>query len=368
MAFPVAVIQPTIDAGDVEQNRQTLTRATAEAASKGARLIVFPEASISDLFRGAESLAETIPGPSTELIARVAGAAVVVLPLLERGADGKVYSSCVLVSADGVRGVARKTHLYRDATGHDSFRDADLLAAGSELSLIDLGDARVGILIGFDAEFPEAFRALALRGADMICVVQNGLEPDQKFLCAMALRNRVPLLISNRLGFRKVYPAVPEFSAGALSLLQDRDGTFLMRSRGGSVIIDENGRVIAQPRQNVQTNLESAAGVAFGAQPIAHFQEEEALTASFRVDDLRVARLTSPFIAERREELYGGAPTPTAPEISATPTTSATPTILAEPPTSETSAAKTKKTKSAAPKVPKEPKAPRARAKKPKTE
>jgi len=344
MAFPVAVIQPTIEAGDIEQNRQTLTRATAEAASKGARLIVFPEAAISDLYRGAEAFAETIPGPSTELIARVAGAAVVVLPLLERGADGKVFSSCALVSADGVRGVSRKTHLYRDASGHDSFRDADLLAAGGELSLIDLGDARVGILIGFDAEFPEAFRALALRGADLICVVQNGLDPDQKFLCAMALRNRVPLLVSNRLGFRKVYPAVPEFSAGALSLLQDRDGTFLMRSRGGSVIIDENGRVIAQPRQNVQTNLESAAGVAFGAQPIAHFQEEEALTASFRVDDLRVARLTSPFIAERREDLYGSAATPSV------------------------AAAKPAKAKNAAPKVPKEPKAPRTRAKKSKTE
>lgn len=319
MAFPVAVIQPTIEAGDVEQNRQTLTRAAAEAAAKGARLILFPEACVSDLYRGAEALAESVPGPTTELIARVAGGAVVALPLLERGADGNVYSACALVSAEGVRGVARKTHLYRDASGHDSFRDADVITAGAELALFDLGEIRIGVLIGFDAEFPEAFRSLALRGADVICVAQNGLEPDHKFLCAMALRNRVPLLVSNRLGFRKVYPAVPEFSAGALSLLQDRDGMFLMRSRGGSAIIDENGRVIAQPRQNVQNNLETAAGVPFGSQPIAHFQEEEALTASFRVDDLRVARLTSPFIAERREDLYGGAIAAKAAKTAKTP-------------------------------------------------
>ncbi len=316
MAYPVAVIQPTIEAGDVEQNRQMLTRATAEAVASGARLILFPEACVSDLFRGAEKLAETIPGPTTELIARVAGTAVVAMPMLEKSADGKVFSSCALIAENGVRGVARKTHLYRDASGHDSYRDADLLSAGSELGLFDLGDVRVGMVIGFDAEFPEVFRTLSLRGADLICVAQNGLEPDLRYLSAMASRNRVPLLISNRLGFRKVYPAVPEFSAGALSLLQDRDGTFLMRSRGGSAIIDENGRVIAHPKQNVQTNLESAAGVPFGAQPIAHFQEDEILTASFRVDDLRVQRITSPFIAERRDDLYG---TPTVKKDEAKP-------------------------------------------------
>ena len=119
MAFPVAVIQPTIEAGDVEQNRQMLTRATAEAAASGARLILFPEACVSDLFRGAEKLAEAIPGPTTELIARVAGNSVVALPILEKASDGKVYSSCALIAESGVRGVARKTHLYRDASGHD---------------------------------------------------------------------------------------------------------------------------------------------------------------------------------------------------------------------------------------------------------
>jgi hypothetical protein len=39
--------------------------------------------------------------------------------------------------------------------------------------------------------------------------------------------------------------------------------------------------------------------------PLAHFQEDELLTASFRIDELRLQRLSSPFISERREELYG---------------------------------------------------------------
>ena len=154
----------------------------------------------------------------------------------------------------------------------------------------------------------EAFRALTLRGADLILVAQNSHEPDARFLSAMAVRNRVPLLVANRLGFRKVYPTVPEFSAGVMSLLQDKDGTFLMRSRGGSMIIDADGRIAAQPAQNVQQDLEATADARLHEAPLAHFQEDEILSASFRIDDIRVQRLTSPFISERREELYRNPP------------------------------------------------------------
>ena len=304
MAYPVAVIQMTVDAGDVEQNRQAATRMTAMAVAQGARLVLFPEACISDIYREAAALAEPIPGPTTETIARVAGDAVIALPLLEKGADGNVYSACALVTSSGVAGVARKTHLYRDSTGHDSFRDADVIAPGAELSLFELGDVRIGVAIGFDAEFPEVFRALSLRGADIVLVAQNGLEPDLRYLSAMAMRNRVPLLVANRIGFRKVYPVVPEFSAASMAILQDKGGAFLMRCRGNSAIIDADGRLLAQPRLNIQTDLDATAGVPFGAAPVAHFQEDEILTSSFRLEDLRVQRLTSPFIAERHEELY----------------------------------------------------------------
>ena len=301
MAYPVAVVQCDVEPGEVEQNRNNITRLCGEAIAQGARLVLLPEACVSDIYRGAEKLAETIPGPSTDVIVRIAGEATVALPLLERAADGKVYSACAFVSANGIRGVARKTHMYRDNTGHNSFRDEEVVSPGNELALLDLGDVRVGVLIGFDAEFPEAFRTLALRGADVVLVAQNSLEPDLAFLRAMALRNRLPLAVANRVGFRKVYPAIPEFSASALSILQDKDGAFLSRCKGGSAIIDGDGRAVAQPRAHMPPPEQPAP---FGAQPIAHFQEDEILTASFRVEDLRVQRLTSPFISERRAELY----------------------------------------------------------------
>ena len=320
MAYPVSVIQATVDSGDVATNQHHMVELIAGAVARGARLIVLPEACISDIFRGAAELAETIPGPSTELVSRVAGDAVVALPLLERAAGGAVYSSCALVARDGIRGVARKAHLFRDPMGHDSFRDAESLSAGSELSIFEINDLRVGVLIGFDAEFPESFRALALRGADLIIVALNQLNPDTSFLSSMALRNRVPLLVANRIGFRRMYPGVPEFSALTMSLVQDKDGSFLARCRGGSVILDANGSALAEPSQNLQRDLETLAGAPPAAIiPLAHFQQDEVLNASFRLDELRVQRLTSPFIAERREELYRTVPVETATPVLAPP-------------------------------------------------
>jgi len=305
MAFPVAVLQPDVEPGAVEENRQTITRLTAEAAAGGARLIALPEACVCDIYRGAQKLAETIPGPTTDMLQRVAGNAIVALPLLEKK-DGNVFSSCALVAADGVKGVARKTHLYRDATGHDAYQDAEVIAAGDKLSVIDLGEIKVGVLLGFDAEFPEAFRTLALRGADLVVVALNTLEPDRAFLSSMALRNRLPLLVANRLGFKKVYPTVPELTAMSQSLLQDKEGAFLARAKGSSVIIDESGRIAAEPGSAAQRDLEDLAGVPERMRiPQAHFQEETTLKASFKLDELRVQRLSTPFIAERREALYG---------------------------------------------------------------
>ena len=305
MAYPVSVIQATLEPGDVDANRHEIQQLISAAATKGARLIVLPEACISDIFRGAEALAENIPGATTELVQRAAGDAIVAIPILERSGDS-IYSTCAFVSKDGVRGIARKTHLYRDASGHDAFRDSEIMKAGAELSIVDLGDANAGVLIGFDAEFPEAFRALAMRGADFIVVALNQIHVDVPFLSAMAVRNRIPLLVANRIGFRRIYPGVPEFSAMAMSLVQDKQGAFLARCRGGSVILDAAGHAMAEPGHHVQRDLEMIAGAPPAAIiPLAHFQQDEILSASFRIDELRVQRLTSPYFSERRPELYG---------------------------------------------------------------
>jgi len=302
MAYPVAVVQFDLEPGEVESNRTALMVLGQEAVAAGAKLVAFPEAAVSDLFRGADVFAETIPGPSTQMLQSIAGEATFALPLLERGSDGKVYSACALVDKSGVRGVARKTHFYRDSRGLDSYLDADVLTPGNALSVIDLDGVKVGVLLGYDAEFPEVYRTLSLRGADLIVVALNQLEPDYALLQSMAIRNRQPLLVANRLGFRRVYPQQPEYSAGGLSLLQERGGGFLMRCKGSSGILNAYGKRVAQPSADVPENKDAPEGAL--RIPEAHFQDDEVLSASFQLEELRLLRATTPFMGQRRKELY----------------------------------------------------------------
>jgi predicted amidohydrolase len=308
MMHPVAVLQPELDPEDADLNRQTVARLVEQAVARSAKLVVLPEACISGLHRDAASQAEPIPGPSTAAISAVAGDALIALPLLEKSGD-RIFSTCAIVGREGVRAVARKTHLFRDPAGLDAFCDSEIICPGGELSVLDLGDLRLGVLLGFDAEFPEAFRALTLRGADLIAVVMNGMEPDARYLSAIALRNHTPLLIANRIGFKKIYPLAPETNARALPLLQQKDGSFLIRCKGGSAIIDENGRIVAQPAREDSGGAEPLPEPLVEAPehariPSAHFQTEEILSASFSLNELRERRASSPYVAGRREALY----------------------------------------------------------------
>ena len=304
MAFPISVVQLDVDYAHPEINREAALSLCAQAIARGARLVLLPEACVSDYFRGSEALAETIPGPLTHAFSSIAGAATIALPLLEKSADGRVFSSCVLINSSGIAGVARKTHLYHDPSGLDLWKDADVIRAGEALTVFDLGELRVGVALGFDADFAEVFRTLALKGADAILVALNCIEPDLDFLRAMAKRNRVAVAVGNRVGFKRIYPAAPEFSATASPILQDKRGEFLVRCKGGSAIIGPDGSIGATAASPTQPPGADATIPDRVKIPRGHFQDEDILTQAFVIDELRVQRLTHPFVTARRPDLY----------------------------------------------------------------
>jgi predicted amidohydrolase len=160
-----AVVQFSSAPGDVAANLDRIARETA--ALRDVDLVVFPELAVTGPVpdrAAAEQLAETIPGPVTDRLREIAAAAgaSLVVGLVERDAvTGQLFNSAAFVASDGVAGVYRKLHL--------STEDRSWATPGDRgLPTFDIPAGRVGMLIGYDALFPEAARVLALAGADII--------------------------------------------------------------------------------------------------------------------------------------------------------------------------------------------------------
>ena len=161
----VAVVQFSPNRGDVAGNLDRVARETRALAETD--LVVFPELVVTGPVADretAEQLAETIPGPSTERLREIAALAdaYLVAGLIERDADsGLLYNSAVLVGPGGVAGTYRKLHLAAEDRAWATPGDLGL-------PTFDIPPGRIGMLIGYDALFPEAARSLALDGADII--------------------------------------------------------------------------------------------------------------------------------------------------------------------------------------------------------
>ena len=160
----VAVVQMT-PTGEVAANVARVARETAALAPVD--LVVFPELALTGPVTDADSaqrVAQPIPGPLTEQVQAIAAEhdAYVVVGLVEGDAgSGRLYNSAALIGPEGVVGVYRKVHLSAEDRAWATPGDGGLPVFDTPLD-------RTGLLIGYDALFPEAARELALQGADII--------------------------------------------------------------------------------------------------------------------------------------------------------------------------------------------------------
>jgi predicted amidohydrolase len=108
---------------------------------------------------------------------------------------GYLFNSALLITPEGIVGKYRKLHLFMNEK--DYFEPGNL-----GLPVFDIGPCKVGMLICFDWMFPEAFRVLALKGADVICHPSNLVLPGfaQQAVPVHSLLNRVYVVTANRIG------------------------------------------------------------------------------------------------------------------------------------------------------------------------
>jgi predicted amidohydrolase len=169
----VACAQYAISEGDLDHNLERSLHFIRRAAADGADLVVLPELANSGCGLGSRDvaldLAEEIPGGPTVRAWREAADAsgvCVVGGLLER--EGDLLHNSAVILGRGLVGRYRKTHLWD--------REKRLYEPGWELPVFDTHFGRIGLLICYDAWFPEAARTLALKGAQIICIPSNA--PD----------------------------------------------------------------------------------------------------------------------------------------------------------------------------------------------
>jgi N-carbamoylputrescine amidase len=154
-------------------NLAACVEAAGQAASAGAHLVVLEELHNTRYFCQVEDpayfdLAESIPGPSTRILAEVARetGTVIVASLFERRAAGLYHNTAVVLDADGsLAGTYRKMHVPDDPGFYETF----FFAPGDQGFLpIDTAAGRLGVLVCWDQWYPEAARAMALAGAEIL--------------------------------------------------------------------------------------------------------------------------------------------------------------------------------------------------------
>lgn len=168
----IGLVQPAVS-DDFAGNLGRAEALVRRAAREGARVVCLPELYRSRYFPQAERasaghLAESVPGESTERFSRLAGelGVVVVVPLFERAADGRFFNTAAVIDADGaLLGAYRKMHIPHDPL----FWEKSYFEPGDRgFQVFRTRYASIAPLICYDQWFPEAARACALLGADIL--------------------------------------------------------------------------------------------------------------------------------------------------------------------------------------------------------
>src|SRR5215468_4230227 len=183
--FSIGLVQMRMDA-DPAANLDAAVARIREAVARGARVVCLPELFRTPYFCQREDaalfdLAEPIPGPTSEALARVAREArvVVVASLFERRAAGVYHNTAVVLDADGSeRGRYRKMHIPDDPLYYEKFyfTPGDL-----GFRAFDTAVGKLGTLVCWDQWYPEAARLTALAGADVLFYpTAIGWHPSEK--------------------------------------------------------------------------------------------------------------------------------------------------------------------------------------------
>jgi N-carbamoylputrescine amidase len=261
--FTIGIIQDAASP-DRAANLERTGRLVREAASRGAQIVCLKELFQSPYFCKSQQidrfdLAESIPGPTTDAMQKLARelAIVLVVPIFERQTAGIYRNSAAVIDADGsLLGVYRKMHIPDDPLYHEKYYFTPGDAQAGEAGVgVERGFrvwrtryATIGVLICWDQWYPEAARITALLGAQVLFYpTAIGWHPAEKsewgeaqveawrtIQRAHAIANGIYVASPNRIGH------------------EDEPGTNGITFFGHSFIADPFGRFVAEAGEGEQ--------------------------------------------------------------------------------------------------------------------
>src|SRR5215204_4541636 len=220
---------------DKEENKATAGALSREAVTAGADLVALPELwschGLDEVYR---ENAEPIPGPTTEFmgdLARELGVYLLGGSILEGepGSERLSNTSTLFDPSGEMTAVYRKIHLFDVKVSEREYLESANIAPGTEIVTAKAGPATLGLSVCYDVRFPELYRLLALRGAEILAVpaaftLQTGKDHWEILLRARAIENQAYVIAPAQWG-------------------KKADGRW---TYGRSIIVDPWGTILSQ--------------------------------------------------------------------------------------------------------------------------
>ena len=234
----VAAVQLNALRDDLDHNLALHDRFAREAAADGCALVMFPELSVTAHFGDPAATAPAEPASSGRIYETMRSLAADLGIVISYGfcesAHGSFYNAQALMGPDGLIGVQRKVH----ASGDEYF----YFRMGRSLNTFDIGFCRVGTLICYDVLFFEAWRTLALKGAEVI-LMPHAARSGRGTELPVEEQQKV---IKEQLGNTKNNTVYAEAN-GAFAVFANQYGyNGHSTHSGGAYIIAPDGTIIAQ--------------------------------------------------------------------------------------------------------------------------
>jgi predicted amidohydrolase len=197
---------------DKDRNLEVAARLVREAADDGAQLVVLPEKwnvlGEPDVLReGAEALED---GPSLAAArswAREHGIDLVAGSIAERvQGQERLFNTSALIDHEGeITAVYRKIHMFDVEVGGVTYRESEHEQPGEEIVVSAAAGVQLGLSVCYDLRFPELYRILAVRGAQVITVpsaftLATGRDHWEVLLRARAIENQAFVVAPNQVG------------------------------------------------------------------------------------------------------------------------------------------------------------------------